>query len=200
MRISWHAGALRGSMAAAALAASALAASALAGCGGAAATPHATTGAAAGTGDSGTHEALRVYQQFARCARTHGAHGFPDPSLQHGTDFGVVFGVGGGTPQGQAIKGEVSRVLGPCGAILHQLPSSVLTRPPTAADLRQMLSYARCVRQHGVPEFPDPRSDGTFPVSGTPLAGQGATPQMKSAFRACAQYHWNFDGGSVDRS
>ena len=149
---------------------------------------------------SGTQQAMRVYQQFAQCARAHGAPDFPDPSLQHGTGFGVVFGVGGSTAQGQTIKGEVGRVLGQCGSILHELPPAVLTPPPTAVDLRQMRLFAKCVRQHGVADFPDPRSDGTFPISGTPLAQQGTTPQMKSAFRACAQYHWNFDGGSMDHS
>ena len=141
-----------------------------------------------------------MYQQFAQCARAHGAPDFPDPSLQHGTDFGVVFGVGGAAPHGQTIKAEVTRVLGRCGMILHELPASVLTPPPTAADLRQMTQYAQCVRRHGVVDFPDPRPDGTFPVSGTSLAQQGATPQMKAAFGACGQYHWSFDGGSVDRS
>jgi hypothetical protein len=196
MGIFGPAGGLRAGMAAAAMAAAA----ALAGCGAGASTPPASAGANAGTVASATQGVLRVYQQFARCARAHGAPDFPDPSLQHGTDFGMVFGVGGSTPQGQTIKDEVTRVLGPCGSILHQLPSSVLTPPPTTADLRQMRLFAQCVRQHGVADFPDPRSDGTFPLSGTPLAQQGATPQLKSAFRACVQYHWNFDSGSVDRS
>jgi hypothetical protein len=203
MDISWPTAALRASMAAAVMAAAA----ALAGCAGGAA-PQATGGSSTGgsstggssTGGSVTQQALRVYQQFAQCARTHGEPDFPDPSLQHGTDFGLVFGIGGASAQGQTIKTEVSRVLGPCGAVLHRLPASVLTPPPTAADLRQMRQYAACVRQHGLADFPDPTSAGTFPVSGTPLAAQGTTPQMKSAFRACAQYHWNFDGGGLDRS
>ena len=47
------------------------------------------------------------------------------------------------------------------------------------------LAYARCMRAHGDPGFPDPQSDGTF---NSTKADRGALagPQFLSANRACA--------------
>jgi hypothetical protein len=44
------------------------------------------------------------------------------------------------------------------------------------------LAYARCVRSHGVPRFPDPNSDGSFPKASIP-PGSGA--QILAANKTC---------------
>ena len=41
--------------------------------------------------------------------------------------------------------------------------SSASTTPPGSAQLRAELAYARCMRSHGVLNFPDPNRDGQFP-------------------------------------
>jgi hypothetical protein len=47
---------------------------------------------------------------------------------------------------------------------------------------QEALAYARCVRSHGVPNFPDPNADGTFPKANIP-AGSGQ--KITSANRTC---------------
>ncbi len=147
----------------------------LAGCGG----PGPGSPATASHTQSAQQRARAVWLQFARCARSHGAPDFPDPQLDS---------------QGRAsfaddahVKQEMgtSQVREACGPILGRLPASAQQQPPvTAAQLRQLVAYARCIRRHGVPGFPDPRPDGTFALTPT----QKGSPQLNNAVQACRQY------------
>ena len=55
---------------------------------------------------------------------------------------------------------------------IEGLPASAQDNGVSAADLEHIRRYAGCLRQHGMPTWPDPKPDGSFPVVGTPLAGQ----------------------------
>jgi hypothetical protein len=46
-----------------------------------------------------------------------------------------------------------------------------------------MLAFSRCVREHGVPSYPDPDSSGHLPVSGKQVAR--SSPQFPAAENAC---------------
>ena len=60
-----------------------------------------------------------------------------------------------------------------------------LTPSQQAVAARAMLRFAKCMRAHGVPSFPDPSSDGRF--SPESLAGiDPSSPFLTSAFKACA--------------
>jgi hypothetical protein len=147
---------------------------ALAGCGGGPGSP-----ATASQTQSAQQLAQAVWLQFARCARSHGAPDFPDPQLDSQGRASFA--------DGALAKQEMgtSQVRQACGRILSRLPASAQQQPPvTAARLRQLVAYARCIRQHGVPDFPDPRPDGTFPQ---PLPQKG-TPQLNNAVQACRHY------------
>jgi hypothetical protein len=68
-----------------------------------------------------------------------------------------------------------------CGSILDQLPPSARTSAaPT--DIPALLRYAQCMRRHGFPDWPDPKSDGTFPAAQLPTM---KTPAVVSAMQAC---------------
>jgi hypothetical protein len=56
---------------------------------------------------------------------------------------------------------------------------------PSAADLAKLKAYAKCMREHGIPDFPDPKADGTFPIIGTPLEHEGKSERVLSAMDAC---------------
>jgi hypothetical protein len=128
---------------------------------------------------SGRQRALTVWLEYARCVRAHGAPDFPAPVLDN---------QGRGTiptsSNASHIKAEANRAQSACGHILNGLPPLAWQRSsPAPAELQQLTALARCVRQHGIPDFPDPRPDGTFPL----------TPAQKRqiggpAFRACSQY------------
>jgi hypothetical protein len=71
----------------------------------------------------------------------------------------------------------------------HLLPNG--GRPPSqAAQLRVTrlaLSFARCVRSHGVANFPDPGADGRIPDPASVGIDQGS-PKFQAANNACASY------------
>lgn len=59
--------------------------------------------------------------------------------------------------------------------------SSAATTSPGAAQLRADLAYARCMRSHGVLNFPDPNADGRFP----PFQADVSAQITAGAQRAC---------------
>jgi hypothetical protein len=99
-----------------------------------------------------------VGREFARCARTHGLPGFADPAVDDG---GLTFP---GTSKADVATAEQS-----CAEIPSQLPPLPHPDPPRGEDLRHMRQFSVCMREHGVPDRPDPSSDGTFAIRGTPM-------------------------------
>jgi hypothetical protein len=53
-----------------------------------------------------------------------------------------------------------------------------------SASADQALTYVRCLRSHGVPDFPDPGPDGRLP--NIPSSIDTAAPAFQSAERTCA--------------
>jgi hypothetical protein len=155
---------------------------ALSGCssGGSGASPTASS-----TADA--QQALTVGRSFAQCARTHGQPNFPDPTIRNGR---LEFGTGNTDNNGTDIKQAVIAVQEACGSILQQLPPAMQAREraPSAEDMQHLRQFAQCLRQHGMPDWPDPKSDGTFPIVGTPLASEGKSQRFLDAGQACKQY------------
>jgi hypothetical protein len=145
---------------------------AAAGCGDSPSSPSAgATGA--GAGNAHSTGSVRLVQ-FAKCMRSHGLTGFPDPTAQ-GT-FLLPKGMSG-TPQFQSAD-QACRSLAPAGSLSGQ--------GPTAQELSKALKFAKCMQKHGVPNFPDPAPNGHFQGfsgGGTPVDLN--TPQAKSAMSAC---------------
>ena len=42
-----------------------------------------------------------------------------------------------------------------------------------------MVLFSRCMRQHGLPDWPDPRTDGTFPLNRRLLRLRGTRERMR---------------------
>ena len=69
--------------------------------------------------------------------------------------------------------------------------SSPAGRPAASAHVNQALAFARCMRAHGVPSFPDPDPQGNFPSFRT-----GVSKQVSSAANdTCA--HLLSNGGTA---
>lgn len=120
-----------------------------AGCGGASTTLQvasvsATTTTAAASPGSPQQQALA----FARCMRAHGMPGFPDPSPRGGFVFPAGAGLDPRSPTMRAAQASCRQFM----------PGADMTGHPTAQWLAHMLAVARCMRRHGVPDFPDPRT------------------------------------------
>jgi hypothetical protein len=71
-----------------------------------------------------------------------------------------------------------------CGAALAQI-SSGPNAAASAHQLQDLLAFAHCVRDHGVPNFPDPNSQGGFNLAGTGINSHQLTPAELAAARAC---------------
>jgi hypothetical protein len=130
-------------------------------------------------------QSQRIWNQFAACMRSHGVANFPDPVInqQGEADFGS---------DAQQEKTDVSTgTAGPtCAPILDHLPPSVLQThvPVSAADLASLRQYAQCLRRNGIPEWPDPKSDGSFPLARTALGLEGKSTRYVHATQACKLY------------
>ena len=112
----------------------------------------------AARGDDYRTEALDAGRAYARCARDHGAPRFPDPVIQDGQLAFPNVSKADIEVSGQACKDVAQRIPYP--------PQGRVVRP-SEAMYRLSLSYARCARQNGLPDYPDPHRDGTDAFRGT---------------------------------
>jgi hypothetical protein len=116
---------------------------------------------------------------FARCMRAHGVPNFPDPG-SNGQLNGN--GIDKHSPQ-------VQSAVGACQSLLPgRNPAAQLAQAGT-----QALRFSRCMRAHGVPNFPDPsvKSNGSgVSVTIRMKAGSGGmdprSPQFQAAQQACS--------------
>lgn len=147
--------------------------------------PGASSGAATTGYDA---QVLAVGRQFAACARSHGVPNFADPTVQNGD---LAF------PNTSKADVQAAQDQRDCAPILRQVPPRPADyQPPPPETLQHMREFARCMREHGIPDWPDPNPNGTFPIRGTPLgaiaaySGGGDTPApaLMAARQACLQY------------
>jgi hypothetical protein len=115
---------------------------------------------------------------FASCMRSHGLSSYPDPEVsQSGNSTRIKISPGSLDPNSSAFKAASHR----CG---HLLPAGGAPSAPTPQEEAQDLLYARCLRSHGVPGFPDPDHDGVFTL---PSVVDQQAPQFRHAKQACAK-------------
>lgn len=138
---------------------------ALAGCGSGAASAG-TAAAARGTPDDAT-------MAIVTCYRTHGDPSFPDPVYDPG-DGRWHFAVSPG-----AAPASTQR------ACQHLFPSGNASPPVPQAQFQQLVRLAECLRQHGVPNWPDPDADGSF---GLPPSLLTKSRNWAQATSACARF------------
>jgi hypothetical protein len=86
---------------------------------------------------------------YAKCMRANGVPSFPDPNAGGGLSFHARAGLAN-SPLFNAARAKCDHLLPEGG------PGS--GPPPSAQTLARFLNIARCMRQHGVSGFPDPRT------------------------------------------
>ncbi len=135
---------------------------------------------------SGGHLAYAQAQQdavsFAQCMRSRGVPSFPDPTSPQEFKFSLSPSSGANTrsPAFQSAETACQHLL-PGGGPPGQ--SAAQDQAHTAA----LLAFARCLRGHGFPNFPDPNSSGQ--VTHEMLATAGINlhqPAVLQAADACA--------------
>lgn len=116
---------------------------------------------------------------FTHCMRTHGVRNFPDPSSDGKLPHFSAQQLGLSDSQLHADEG-------PC---VHLLPNG---GAPTQAEQQQLqsqaLEFARCMRSHGMPNWPDPTTDrpghwGFFNLPADRI--DLGSPQVRAKVREC---------------
>ena len=178
MQEATHPKHLTGSRRAQQLAAAALVSGFLvAGCGGSSRSPTATPASGASTSAPSTTTAPAVTTAasgggpaaaalaFSDCMRSAGVPNFPDPKPGGGFEFPVTGG-NLASPAFRSAQAKCRKLLpggGPPG------PGS--TTHPSAQTLAKLVRIAECMREHGISQFPDPRTS----VPSNPLGYQEIT-------------------------
>ena len=134
------------------------------------------TSAAAATGGTGTSGSSSLAQAvaYSECMRSHGVPDFPDPTQT--PDGGYGYRTPGIDPNSASFQGAIQA----CKSLPSPWNSTGQQLSP--AQQQAWLTWAKCIRTHGVPDFPDP----TF--SGTEVRDSGvasSTPQLQAAMNAC---------------
>jgi hypothetical protein len=113
--------------------------------------------------------------KFSQCMRAHGITWFPDPAdgkmsvhIPKGTD-----------PKKMEAAQEACKQFAPNGG-----------EPPkmSAEDLQQARDMAKCMRENGVPNFPDPDPDGGIRIDGSKIGTGPGDPTFDKAEKACDKY------------
>ena len=116
-------------------------------------------GACGSTNNSGTTTNASSQLALAQCMRSHGVPNFPDPNAGEG--FSV-----NGSPDSSTMTIDGTTFGGPtfeAAVKTCQLFGGGTSPPPlSASQKKNALAFAKCMRTHGVPNFPDP----TFPAGG----------------------------------
>jgi hypothetical protein len=148
-----------------------------AGCG--AATPPSNTGqSSSNTGQSSPSNPGAAAYRYADCMRSHGVSGFPDPRIHiSGNSVSVIQQL----PASAAASPRFKSASHACRGII---PAPQNATQSGQAQRRQVFfAFARCMRAHGVSDFPDPTSQGQI------------TPQMITAAGVDLHSHQVLDAG-----
>jgi hypothetical protein len=155
-----------------------------AGCGGVSPTTT-TTGSAAG--NSSPNDVAGSAYRYSACMRNHGATNFPDPKV-HISSNGGSTQVAVMIPAGAVNSPQVKAAQTACKGILPAPSKSDLAQEAhdQLVHKEDLLSFTRCIRQHGINGFPDPNSQGQMSLQEIQAAGIDLTaPNVKAAALAC---------------
>ena len=94
---------------------------------------------------SGTSSANANALAFSQCMRSHGVPNYPDP-----TSNGRPQSLNGIDPSAAAVQ----RAYTACRK--YAANGEAGPPAPSVAQLRRALTFAGCMRKHGLPQFPDP--------------------------------------------
>ena len=127
----------------------------------------ATTSGGKGRGSSSTANAAQLWHKLAQCFRSHG-YAIADPKVN--ADGTSSWSATSGPPPREVRN--AMRAVGEetCQPEFNALPSQLVSPPPTQAELHGLVLFARCMREKGIADWPDPNSEGAFPLNARLLA------------------------------
>jgi len=135
------------------------------------ATPSSSASAASGNDSDG-------FLRYAQCVRDNGVPEFPDPEVDGGKVH-LQLPPGLDREKVEAAQAKCRQYLPNGGEGNRQID-------PEARE--QILKFAQCMRENGVPNFPDPAEDGGIRLNVDELGIDPQSETFKSAEEKCKQY------------
>jgi hypothetical protein len=132
---------------------------------------------------------VSMYVAYARCARSHGMPNLPDPQVDdQGNDYYPSLDRQGRWSWPQSVLQGCAKVWDRVHAIRDQFDSQQTARQTHSITSRaQALAFARCIRAHGFPSFPDPNTNGATYAGALPpgFTKPNLSPQALAVINAC---------------
>jgi hypothetical protein len=129
---------------------------------------------------------------YSHCMRSHGVAGYPDPDSSGNLPKGNAQTFGASTSQYQAAQQACRNVLpsGGSASLTQCLMTGDCPRSVVQPALEEGLKFARCMRSHGVRNWPDPTVDSvgrpSFQVTKAGISIDATrSPQMLSKIGDC---------------
>lgn len=123
------------------------------------------------------------FQKFVTCMQQHGVQAQVG---QGGHSVSI-----GGSPK----NANMDRAQAACQKYLPGGGPPPLTPAQVAQRAKAMLAFAKCMRNHGVPNFPDPNGQGEFDFA--QLGSIKTNPALHSAGQACQSLENNVKGPRI---
>jgi hypothetical protein len=124
---------------------------------------------------------------YAACMRSHGVP-MQDPKFDANGGFNLAVGGPGNNASPQTLRTAQQA----CQHFMRAMKPPGGISPAQEAEFRKAaLANARCMRSHGVPNFPDPQFSGNGQASIKITKGSGLDPRspaFQNAQKACAKF------------
>ncbi len=143
-------------------------------------------------------EVLALGKEVAQCFRDNGIPEFPDPIVDENGVLQLPDNMEAQI-ESRYPQSAMEHAQQACQSLFDRLPESAIgggedqggdRQVPGPGDVEALRKWAACVRQNGIPDWPDPKADGSFPLRGTPLEAEGKSDRLIRAAEACQQ-HWS---------
>ncbi len=137
--------------------------------------------AATGTGSGGNNVAKAV--KFAQCMRANGVSQFPDPDASGALTIDGVINGSSLDPNSATFQQALS-------ACKDLEPPGFMGPQRSPQQQEAALKFAQCMRDNGVPDFPDPLPDGPLiDTNRIPSAGtDGGMSLLHAAMQKCSGF------------
>jgi hypothetical protein len=128
---------------------------------------------------------------YSRCMRENGVPKFPDPDANGNLSIIGGAGLDPNSPQFKAADKECEKYM-PRGGGDKPSPEE------QEQGLEEALAYSACIREHGVPNFPDPKrnAEGGIDLNAGGSGFDPSSPQFREAEEACKELVPGGPGGS----
>ncbi|WP_327008615.1 hypothetical protein OHA72_16005 [Dactylosporangium sp. NBC_01737] len=139
-------------------------------------TPTASASSGTGNGQRDPVKDQENFLKYAQCMRDKGVD-MPDPQMDGG---GISMMIPEGTD-----KAKVDAANAECKQFLPNGGEPMKADPEMQEKMRK---FAQCMRENGLPEFPDPSEDGGIRIDGNATGVDPQSEAFKKAEAACKEF------------